>query len=245
MTRNCLSIAKVVARVLWILAALTCLLARDAVAQELRGRTVDAVAGSPVAFGEVVLLSDDGVPVAVAVADSAGRFALHAPVAGEYHVVVYRYGYEELRSLLMILEEGRVYEIEVEVQPLPVSLPGLEVSVVNEERTIQWLRRAWGGNPRAMKGFRLIQGARLEEAKSKSDDNTAMLRWLYIPVSHGRRVCVLSLFDKCGQLYVNGRRVPNEHIDSIDLNSIAVVVTTGLARGSVHLFTHDFDWMPW
>lgn len=245
MTVSRVPIAKVVARVLCVLAALTCFLARDAVAQELRGRTVDAVAGSPVAFGEVALLADDGVPVAATVADSAGRFVLHAPVAGEYRVVVYPYGYEELRSPLMVLEEGGAYEIDVEVQPLPVSLPGLEVSVVNEERTIQWLRRAWGGNPRAMKGFRLIQGARMEEAKSRSDDNTEMLRWLYIPVSHGRRVCVLSLFDKCGQLYVNGRRVPNEHIDSIDLSSIAVVVTIGLARGSVHLFTHDFDWRPW
>ena len=175
-------------------------------------------------------------------ADSAGRFVLRAPVAGEYRIVVYRYGYEETRSPLMILEDGRAYEIEVEVRPLPVSLPGVELSVVNEAEAIQWLRREWGGHPNATKGFRLIQGARLEEAKSKSDDNTEMLRWLYIPVSHARRVCVLSLFDDCGQLYVNGRWTPNEHIDRIDLSSIAVVVTAGRKRGSVHLFTHDFDW---
>lgn len=226
----------------WTLAALTCVAARGAVAQELRGRAVDAHGGAPVAFGEAALLSDQGIPVAAVVADSAGRFVLRAPVAGEYRVVVHRYGYEETRSPLMILEDGRAYEIEVEVRPLPVSLPGVELSVVNEAETIQWLRRAWGGHPNAAKGFRLIQGARLEEAKSKSDDNTEMLRWLYIPVSHGRRVCVLSLFDDCGQLYVNGRWTPNEHIDRIDLNSIAVVVTTGRKRGSVYLFTHDFDW---
>ena len=59
---------------------------------------------------------------------------------------------------------------------------------------------------------------------------------------------MLSLFDQCGQLYVDGRRAPNEHIDTYDMKSVVAVVTVGMggagrgAGGKVYLFTRDFKW---
>jgi hypothetical protein len=43
----------------------------------------------------------------------------------------------------------------------------------------------------------------------------------------------------CGSLSVNDRPIPNEHPESIDMSSIAVIVTL---PGSVGMYTYDFDW---
>lgn len=210
-------------------------------AQEIRGRAADASTGMLIAFAEVALLDDDGLPVVAAIADAEGRFVLKAPASGEYYVAMRRLGYVAFRSPLIAVEDGATYDVELEVDPEPVPLRGLEVSVTNET-AVNWLRREFGSHPNALRGFRLIQGLRLEEAKSRSDDNTEMLRWLYIPVSHGLRVCVLSLFDTCGQLYVDGRWTPNEHIDRIEMESVEAVVTVRGGAARVYLFTSDFDW---
>ncbi len=210
-------------------------------AQEVRGRASDGSTGRSISFAEVALLDGDGVPVVAALSDSEGRFVLKAPSAGEYYVAMQRLGYEAMRSPLIAVEEDGAYLLELETAPEAIPLRGLEVSVVNEA-TVNWLRREFRGSPYAMKGFRLIRGVRLEEAKSKSRDNTQLLRWLYIPVSHGRQVCVLALFDACGELYVDGRWMPAEHVESIDMESIATIVTVLEDGARVYLFTSDFDW---
>ena len=216
-------------------------------AQEISGRALDAANGTPVALAEVELLDSANVRVAATTSNSFGRFVLTASVAGGYHVVIRRIGYVDMRSPLVMLTGGKRYDIDFEVEPEPFRLEGVEVTVENEKRD-HWLRREFRAHPNSIRGFRLIQGARLAEAKGKSDDNTELLRWLYIPVSHGRRVCVLGLFDQCGQLYVDGRRVLNEHIDTYDMESVVAVVTIGRggagrgAGGRVYLFTRDFKW---
>ncbi len=43
----------------------------------------------------------------------------------------------------------------------------------------------------------------------------------------------------CGALYLDGYRVPNEQLEQVDMDAVAVVVTL---PGSVRLFTRDFDW---
>lgn len=212
-------------------------------AQEISGRAMDAANGNPVALAEVELLDSANVRVAATTSNSFGRFVLTAPVAGGYYVAIRRIGYTDMTSPLVMLTAGKRYDIDFEVEPVPFRLEGVEVTVENEKRD-DWLRRELRSHPNAIPGFRLIQGARLEEAKGKSDDNTELLRWLYIPVSHGRRVCVHSLFDRCGQLYVDGRWVPNEHIDTFDMEPVVAVVTVGrrMAGGRVYLFTRDFRW---
>lgn len=215
--------------------------AHGAAAQSIRGRTSDVSTGGPIAFAEVALVDREGLPVVAVLSDSVGRFMLDAPGGGEYYVVMQRIGYLTVRSPLVAVAEGATYDMELEAAPDAVQLPGVNV-FVGMEVTVGWLRREFGGHPYAMKGFRMIRGARLEEAKSGSRGNTEMLRRLYIPVSHARRVCVLGLFDDCGQLYLNGRYVPNEHIDSVDMKSIAMVVTVREDGARVYLFTSDFDW---
>jgi hypothetical protein len=45
--------------------------------------------------------------------------------------------------------------------------------------------------------------------------------------------------DRCGSLMVNDRPLPNEDLESIDMSSIAVIVTL---PGVVRMYTYDFDW---
>lgn len=213
----------------------------DVAAQSIRGRASDVSTGGPIAYAEVALLDRDELPVVAVLSDSGGRFVLEAPGGGEYYVAMQRIGYMTVRSPLIAVTEGATYDLELEAAPEAVPLQGLDV-FAGMQTTVNWLRRELGNHPNAMKGFRLLRGARLEEAKATSKDNTGMLRRLYIPVSHARRVCVLALFDACGQLYVNGRWIPNEHIDRIDMESISMVVTVREGGARVYLFTSDFDW---
>jgi hypothetical protein len=133
---------------------------------------------------------------------------------------------------------------------------------VENEALEDFLKLSFGVHPATLPGYRSIQGVRLEEAKLKADDNTDLLRWLYIPVTHGARVCVgtfgapdlparsgwerqnargaaADAQAQCGALYVDDRRCRNELIDTIDMDRIGVVVTF---RGAVHMYTRDFDW---
>lgn len=114
----------------------------------------------------------------------------------------------------------------------------------------RWYALALGVNPNSFPGFRVIQG-RLEEARLKVKDNTDLLRWLYVPVSHAQEVCsgsrmpsidrrTLAISEApCGQLYVDGLFVPAEHLDQLDKSEITVVV---LLLPNVEIFTFGFDW---
>jgi len=60
--------------------------------------------------------------------------------------------------------------------------------------------------------------------------------------SRGRvvpRAEAMALGGGCGSLYLDGYLVPNEQVEQIQMESVAVVVTL---PGSVRLYTRDFDW---
>lgn len=229
-------------------------------AQEIAGRVTDAGNGAPVAFAAVILLDADRNPLEVAGADIDGAYRVTAPGGGTYYLVVERLGYFENETPLFEIGPDGEYGIDLEMRPEPFRLDPIEVTVTNEE-LIDYLKLEFGQHPNSIPGYRSIQGIRLQEAKLKARDNTDLLRWLYIPVSHGRKVCVGTFgaplpermsYERtnaraagddpeaqCGALYVDGFRCRNEHIEDIVMAQISVVVTT---RGSVYLYTRDFDW---
>ena len=220
--------------------------------QEIHGRVVDSPTDVPVPLAGVFLLDDEREVVVGVLADSLGRYILKAPRGGEYYVFVQRIGYFETESPLVAISDGGQYELDLEMRPEPIRLDPLEVTVRNEELE-SFLTLKLGVNPNSIFGYRAIQGARLEEAKFKAVDNTDLLRWVYVPVSHGIEVCVgsfgMPMPDRtkrlergerqCGGLYVDDHRFRNEHIEEIDMDRIAVVVVLG---GSVYLYTRTFEW---
>lgn len=257
--------------------------AAPADAQQIRGRVIDASNESPVHLAGVWLLDGDRGQVALAMADSVGRYFLTVPDSGEYYIVAERFGYFLTESPLFAISGERDYDLDLELRPEPIRVGGLDVTVRNEE-VVDWLVLEYGRNPAEFFGFRVLQGERLQQAKMRGEFNpTETLRWLYIPVWHGRCVSInpypraehpglmlrprISAFgpgaapagtvsreqqaaeaqaaatasEECtsGGLYVDDRRIPNEHIDSIDLSTIAVVVTL---PNLVRMYTYGFDW---
>lgn len=234
-------------------------------AQEIRGRVTDAENGAPVGLAAVIVLDAERQPIVMGGADVEGFYTIRLPQAGDYIVVVERLGYFENESPLVAIAEEMVLSADFEMRPEPFRLDPLEVVVQNEELE-DFLTLEFGVHPATMPGYRSYQGVRLAEAKLKAVDNTDLLRWLYIPVSHGREVCVgtfgagaelpermgydrvmaaqnassaSDLRRQCGSLSLDGVQCRNEHIDQIPMDQIAVVVTV---PGEVRLYTRDFDW---
>ena len=221
-------------------------------AQEIRGRLTDAGNAAPVGLAGVFLLDAERGLLVGAASDTAGFYSIEAPRPGDYIVYVQRLGYFESESPLLAVGNEGPYELDFELRPEPFRLDPLEVTVRNEELE-RFLTLEFGVNPNSIFGYRAIQGVRLQEARLKARDNTDLLRWLYIPVSHGIQVCVGSIYRglpdraaklfagdrQCGSLLVDGYEVPNEHIESIDFDQVAVVVTV---PGQVRLYTRGFDW---
>lgn len=218
--------------------------------QEIRGRVLETSAETPVPFAGVFLFDTGREIVSSVLADSLGRYVVRAPGGGEYYLFVQRLGYFEMESPLIAVSDDGRYELDIEVRPEPIRLDPLLVTVRNEELE-RWLTLALGVNPNVIRGFRAVQGVQLEEARMKADDNTDLLRWLYVPVSHAREVCLghripsvdrrsgLISEQPCGKLFVDGLEVPAEHIESMDKSEIAVVV---VLPPNVELFRYGFDW---
>jgi hypothetical protein len=238
-----------------------------ALGQQVEGRVYDAENGAPVGLAGVFLLDRDRDVVVRSLADVEGRFALKAPRGGEYILVAQRLGYFENETPLLALDEGGAYGVDFELRPEPIRLDPLRVSVRNADLE-DYLSREIGENPNGVFGYRVIQGLVLEEAKARAEDNTDLLRRLFVPVHHGREVCLgwgrfgprssPTALDgtvdpswrpssegepdtnfPCGRLYVNGYRCPAELLETLDPDLIGVVVTLG---GDVHLYRRDFDW---
>jgi len=250
-------------------AAITLLLAtvllagpRHAAAQEIRGRIVDAQNGAPVGLAIIFVLDAERELVERGAANVEGFYVIEPPGAGEYYLIIERLGYFENETPLLAVEAGGQYGVDIEMRPEPFRLDPLEVAVENEKLE-DFLKLTFGVHPATIPGYRNIQGLRLEEAKLKAEDNTDLLRWLYIPVSHGLSGVCVGAFGgpdlparsgwerqnarsetadperQCGALYVDDHRCRNEHIEEIVMDRIAVVVTF---FGAVHMYTRDFDW---
>lgn len=245
----------------WMVAGATVLaVAPGAPAQTVAGTVFDAGNERPVPMAAVYLLDSGRRPITLAIADSVGRYRLEVPDSAAYYLFAQRLGYFEVESPLVIISSRRDYDLDLELRPEPLALDPLEVTVRNEA-FVGWWRLEYGVNPATIPGFRLIQGTPLEEARLRGADNTETLRFLYIPVTHGQKVCIgftprperggwhrappnpaevpKAQPESCGRLYVDGRWLPNEHIESIDMASIGVIATF---PGVVHMYTRGFDW---
>ncbi len=235
-------------RLTLLLASAWLLGAGAAEAQIVRGTVVDGSNGAAVPLAGVFLLDRDRSVVVQTMADSLGRYVLEAPGPGDYVLAGQRLGYVQMASALLALGED-TYELDLELEPDPFQFDPLEVTVRNDV-LVDWFRYEAGVNPNAVFGYRVIQGADLLAARQRARDNTDMLRWLYIPVTHAREPCVGSRIPAllrpgdqprdppCGALYLDGRPVPVEHIETIDRWTLAVVV---VLPPDVHFFTREFD----
>ncbi|HEX2168201.1 MAG TPA: carboxypeptidase regulatory-like domain-containing protein [Longimicrobiales bacterium] len=97
-------------------------------AQVVTGQLVDASAGRPIATAFVQLIDAEGVRLSGALTDSAGRFTLQAPSAGEYRLVAERLGYEPVTSPALALGTSTFHYV-FELNPRALVLPSVEAHV--------------------------------------------------------------------------------------------------------------------
>ena len=210
--------------------------------QSFTGLVVDENTGRGVPAVAVHLLDTRDDRVGSTLADESGRYRLEIPVAGEYKVMVDRFGYFETVSPLFAVTADRDYPLELSVRPEPIRVEGVDVRVRNE-RVEQWLTLASAGSPWANPGFRMIQGERIEAAIAKSEDGIAVMRWLHLPAFNSvRRFCVRGyrVEDGCLHIYLDGRYLPSEHLELIDFEELVNVI---VLPPYLHLLTrrHTFD----
>jgi hypothetical protein len=97
------------------------LLAGDAAAQAVRGRVMTR--DSTVVPGAIVTLLDSaGTPLARALADDAGRFAMRTPAAGRYAFQVLRLGFAPTVDAAFRIRQGEIAERTVVLTGRPISL---------------------------------------------------------------------------------------------------------------------------
>lgn len=113
----------------WLLCTLLAGTPLPASAQTLVGRVLEERRETAVGGAVVSLIDRQGRERLQVLADSAGRFVLVPPEAGEYVLQAVRLGYETTRSpLLALTVEGRT-TLDLMMVPLPIGLEGLTVEV--------------------------------------------------------------------------------------------------------------------
>jgi len=97
-------------------------------AQSVQGRLLAAPSQEPLAGALVALLDSAGTEVARAATTPSGGFALSAPRAGKYQVVVRQIGQLVWRSAPFTLAAGADYPLILRVAPRPHVLPPITVA---------------------------------------------------------------------------------------------------------------------
>ncbi len=141
-------------------------------AQTLQGRVLDQGTETPVPGAVVSLLGRDGVAQVRTLTDSAGRFSLRPPEAGEYFVHAEAFGYNETQSPLLALTTEGTAPIDLMLVAAPIGLEGIEVSV--EELAAEELA-AFGISPREL-GNRWIDRRKIDAIPVKRDMGTILER---------------------------------------------------------------------
>ena len=97
-----------------------------AVAQTIHGRVFDAASRQPVAAVALTLFQGGRV-LTTALSDSAGRFALSAGAAGQYHIRASRVGYEDARTPPLDLAAGQTMTAELQISGTVIRVAPIEV----------------------------------------------------------------------------------------------------------------------
>ncbi|MDP2957499.1 MAG: carboxypeptidase-like regulatory domain-containing protein [Longimicrobiales bacterium] len=206
-------------------------------AQTVVGRVLDDTRESPVAGALVRLLDRDGKERVRALADSAGRFVLAPPKAGEYYLEATSLGYQRTLSPLLAFAQGQgTAALELMMIPAPIGLEGLSVEVDVEGRAAQDLALS-GIRPRDL-GNRWISRKDIDAVEIRPDvgrvlewQNIANLRVIrpesQVPGSDPMGLCVSlvrartgSGAGRCALVVLNGVPITGEAALSMDPEAV-------------------------
>lgn len=199
-------------------AAVLLLIPSTASAQTVQGRLIERETQAPVHGGTVQLVAPDSQPVALAITDTTGRFALRAPQPGRYWMLARAPGYEASETdQFAVGEEGTRVSFVIGRPPVRLET----VTAVGISPADRWWYRGFHQRRARNISGRFITAEQIE-------------RWNYIEVAdalrsvpslevvygpRGPRVRLrhpISLLSACWtMMYLNGMRVDAEAINSI------------------------------
>lgn len=107
--------------------------------QTVRGRLLELRSERPIPAGNVVLLSENGDPVAAARSDTNGVFILNAPTPGRYLIQATRLGYRRWVDGPVALAPADTVEVEFHLAELVLALDPLTITA--EEAGTRYLQR--------------------------------------------------------------------------------------------------------
>jgi hypothetical protein len=116
-----------VPRTTLLVSALLALSTTSATAQTVRGTVMDSLTGAPVRDALVMLIAEDGAPLARALSLDAGTYAVAAPIPGRYTIRTKRIGYRAVQSPPFYIAEGEVRLHDILAPTIRVQLPSVTV----------------------------------------------------------------------------------------------------------------------
>ncbi len=209
-------------------------------AQKLTGRVLERASDAPVPMAGVYLLDRRGRIVRRTLADGLGRFTLDVPRTADYYLRVEGFGYRTLSSVLLRIPNDRDFELDLEVQPEPVMIDPLEVTVRNDAM-VGRVRQLLGSNPAAL-GGRAILGPDLERLKRQDRDLVSLLRFADLPgvtLSSGSYGTCIRARGACARVYFDGVQIPQSAIDTVDPYALGAVVLLDANEAGVLLGSAD------
>ena len=132
-------------------------------------------------------------------------------------------------SLLLEIGVDRDYDLELVVQPAPVPIGEIRVSVRGQQ-VRRWVRQIIGMDPSSL-GGKVVMGEDLDRIRESSSDIVSMMRWAQLAAtvtySFDEGICIVARARGCAKVMLDGARFPSELFDTIDPYSIGAIVFLG------------------
>lgn len=220
------------------------------VAQTLRGRVLEAGTDRPVPRAVVRLLDDVRQPVALALSDSTGFYLVTLPAPGRYALSVEAFGFAPFESDLILVADTGLHLVDLEVEPAPLEIAGLEVSAERRSEIEQGLKLVLGVSGTGVLRTPPILRDRIQWHVDRGHGLVDLVRREGPPSLTVRHtsdgVCIQLRGRGCLPAYLNGMRVPRGMADGLplDLAEVVVVLHAGespqYAAGAVLLYTRGW-----
>lgn len=98
-------------------------------AQTIDGKLLDLTTRQPINLGLVLMFTEAGDSVGLAVTDEQGRFRLSSPEPGSFYLLASAFGYRETPAGMFDLGEDAVMEVEYRLPPEPLAINEIVVDL--------------------------------------------------------------------------------------------------------------------
>jgi hypothetical protein len=209
-----------------------------ALAQTIRGTLRDRDTDRPIQLGRVLLLTEAGDSVAVALTNASGQFSVTSPRPGGFYLKASALGYRETTAGIFDIQRGGEMSLEFRIYPVPIGLAEILVNAPGGVRPGALI--ANGFYQRMQSGMgRFLTPAEIQKRPvlMTSELFYGISRVSVVPNSEGggNRITISAPLGECSPpLYVDGILLSGNASDR-DLPPMSVVEAIEVYRGASEL----------